>query len=155
MTPALPPFDDMHAGKGCPFCQPRPDVNEFWIKIADLSASSLYLERNQVYRGYSIMVFNGRHVNGIEHLNAQEYAAFASDLHKAATAISKGVGAEHMNYATLGNVIPHLHYHIIPRYKADPRWGAPVWTSKLEDMEKKTLTPAQYDEIIEKIRSYI
>lgn len=154
MSPELPPFDDMHAGKGCPFCN-RQDVNEFWFKVADLSTSSFYLERNQTYRGYCILVFSGRHVNGIEMLNPAEHVAFSNDLHKVAQAIFKATGADHMNYATLGNVIPHLHYHIIPRYKNDPRWGAPVWASNLQDMEKTVLTLEQYHEIIEKIRQYL
>jgi len=31
-----------------------------------------------------------------------------------------------MNYETLGNTVPHLHTHLVPRYrgdKADPRGG--------------------------------
>ena len=99
MASPLQLFDDMHAGKGCPFCLPRPDINEFWFKVADLPTSSFYLERNQTYLGYCILVFNGRHVNGIEMLTSSEHAAFSSDLHKVAQAIFKATGAEHMNYS--------------------------------------------------------
>jgi diadenosine tetraphosphate (Ap4A) HIT family hydrolase len=144
----LPPFDDMLAGRGCPFCGELPAVNEFWIKIADLSVSSLFLDRNQQHRGYSVMVFNRRHANGLEHLTADEHAAFAADLKKAADAISRTVKPDLMNYASLGNVIPQLHYHLIPRYKAAPRWGAPVWTSKLEEMQKKYLDETEYAALI-------
>jgi diadenosine tetraphosphate (Ap4A) HIT family hydrolase len=30
-----------------------------------------------------------------------------------------------MNYETLGNSLPHLHTHLLPRYLADPRPGRP------------------------------
>lgn len=30
-----------------------------------------------------------------------------------------------MNYETLGNTVPHLHTHLIPRYVADPNPGGP------------------------------
>jgi diadenosine tetraphosphate (Ap4A) HIT family hydrolase len=30
-----------------------------------------------------------------------------------------------MNYETLGNSLPHLHTHLVPRYAADPRPGQP------------------------------
>jgi diadenosine tetraphosphate (Ap4A) HIT family hydrolase len=30
-----------------------------------------------------------------------------------------------MNYLTLGNWVPHLHTHLIPRYEDDPASGAP------------------------------
>jgi diadenosine tetraphosphate (Ap4A) HIT family hydrolase len=33
-----------------------------------------------------------------------------------------------MNYMTLGNTVPHLHTHIVPRYPNDPAPGGPlVW----------------------------
>ena len=30
-----------------------------------------------------------------------------------------------MNYETLGNSVPHLHTHLIPRFTDDPRPGQP------------------------------
>ena len=30
-----------------------------------------------------------------------------------------------MNYETLGNAVPHLHTHVMPRYADDPRPGFP------------------------------
>jgi len=150
---ALPPWDDLIAGRGCPFCAPRPDVNEYWMKVADLSVSTLYLDRNQTYRGYCVMVFNPRHVTGIEHLTSAEYVDFFTDLHRVSKAVAKACNAEHMNYATLGNVIPHLHYHVIPRKTGDVRWGAPVWTDRLEDMASTKLTDEEYADIIKNIRA--
>jgi len=32
-----------------------------------------------------------------------------------------------VNLATLGNVVPHLHWHVIARFDWDPAWPAPVW----------------------------
>lgn len=132
---ALPAWDDLIAGRGCPLCDLK-DSNDYHIKVADLSTSRLVLERNQTYRGYCVLIFTGRHVTGIEQLSEEEYAAYAADLRRAARAIAAAVEPDHMNYATLGNVIPHLHYHIMPRYLHDPRWGAPIWTSDLKDMQK-------------------
>ena len=30
-----------------------------------------------------------------------------------------------MNYETLGNSLPHLHTHLVPRFAEDPRPGQP------------------------------
>ena len=57
-----------------------------------------------------------------------------------------------MNYASLGNIMRHLHWHLIPRYESDPRWGKPVWTHRAE-MKETTLEPAEYDAILEAIRA--
>jgi len=32
-----------------------------------------------------------------------------------------------INLASLGNVVPHLHWHVIARFDWDARWPAPVW----------------------------
>lgn len=32
-----------------------------------------------------------------------------------------------MNYASLGNVVAQLDWHIIPRYEDDGNWGGPPW----------------------------
>lgn len=32
-----------------------------------------------------------------------------------------------INLASLGNVVPHLHWHIIPRYKNDLHFPNPIW----------------------------
>ena len=36
-----------------------------------------------------------------------------------------------INLASLGNVTPHLHWHVIPRYRDDPHFPNPVWGQKL------------------------
>ncbi|MBX9809997.1 MAG: HIT family protein [Burkholderiales bacterium] len=32
-----------------------------------------------------------------------------------------------INLASLGNVTPHLHWHVIPRFENDPHFPQPVW----------------------------
>jgi diadenosine tetraphosphate (Ap4A) HIT family hydrolase len=32
-----------------------------------------------------------------------------------------------LNVATIGNVVPQLHVHIVARWKNDPLWPKPVW----------------------------
>jgi diadenosine tetraphosphate (Ap4A) HIT family hydrolase len=34
------------------------------------------------------------------------------------------------NLASLGNMVPHLHWHVIARFDGDARWPAPVWAPK-------------------------
>lgn len=32
-----------------------------------------------------------------------------------------------INLASLGNVVPHLHWHVIPRFADDPHFPQPIW----------------------------
>ena len=34
-----------------------------------------------------------------------------------------------VNLASLGNVVPHLHWHVIPRWRDDPQFPQAVWAA--------------------------
>jgi len=97
-----------------------------------LEVSTLYLARNQTYRGHCILILDLRHATRPDQLSAAEWGSFCVDLHRAETAVVRAVQPDHINIASLGNVMPHLHWHIIPRYRADPRWGAPIWPEEAQ-----------------------
>ncbi|MEG0922766.1 MAG: HIT family protein [Comamonas sp.] len=40
-----------------------------------------------------------------------------------------------INVATLGNMVPHLHWHVIARYSADSHFPAPVWAGAQRDRD--------------------
>lgn len=39
-----------------------------------------------------------------------------------------------MNLATFGNVVPHVHWHVIPRFREDPHFPNPVWGARLREL---------------------
>jgi diadenosine tetraphosphate (Ap4A) HIT family hydrolase len=119
-------------GAHCPLCA---KADRFKIEIAQLSVSTLYLDRDQQFHGYSILIVDPRHATGIEQLTPEEYVAFMQDLRRSAQAVAAAFQPHLMNYASLGNGISHVHWHIIPRYERDPRWGYPVWTTLAEELE--------------------
>ena len=132
---------------------PRPDSNEYWDLVAPLSTSSLYLGRNQTYRGHCSLIFDGRHAARPDQLTATEWAAFCNDLYIAQHAIVRITRPDHINVESLGNVVPHLHWHIIPRYIDDPRWGMPIWTTPLSAMPDTRLTDADRDALLQELRA--
>jgi len=139
-------------GTDCPFDAPRASANEHWDLVAQLTVSSLYLAANQTYRGQCLLVLDIRHATRPDDLSRKEWCAFCSDLHAAEMAIAGAVKPDHMNVAALGNVIPHLHWHIIPRYRDDPRWGAPIWPTNLADMPDVRLPDAERAILIMQIK---
>jgi diadenosine tetraphosphate (Ap4A) HIT family hydrolase len=44
-----------------------------------------------------------------------------------------------VNLASLGNVVPHLHWHVIPRYRDDAHFPAPVWGQKQRSAAETSL----------------
>ena len=139
----------------CPLCRPRPDDSGHWVMIGTLSVATLYLDRNQTYRGHCQLVFDPRHAEGLEQLEQQEYARLMADLSVAARAIHAACRPDLMNYASLGNVVRHVHWHIVPRYRNDPRWGAPIYTTELADMRQTRLAEAEYRQLVADIRGHL
>jgi len=42
-------------------------------------------------------------------------------------AVRETLQPEKINLASLGNMTPHLHWHIIPRYRQDKTFPNPIW----------------------------
>lgn len=151
----LAPWHELCQGISCPFDLPRPTISSFMCIIKKLSVSTLYLSREQTYRGSCVLIFDPRHVTRIDELSLEEWSEFAGDLGIAERGVYRALGPDHINVALLGSVIPHLHWHVIPRYQDDPRWGGPVWTTLREDMPRTTLAESEYEELVDTINQAI
>ena len=44
-----------------------------------------------------------------------------------------------INLASFGNVVPHLHWHVIPRFADDPHFPQPSWGQHQRDF--RTASP--------------
>ncbi len=44
-----------------------------------------------------------------------------------------------INLASLGNVVPHLHWHVIARFADDSHFPNPIWGEKLRDVAPEQL----------------
>jgi diadenosine tetraphosphate (Ap4A) HIT family hydrolase len=53
---------------------------------------------------------------------------------KVETALREHLKPTKVNLASLGNVVPHLHWHVIARFDWDARWPAPVWAPKQREV---------------------
>jgi diadenosine tetraphosphate (Ap4A) HIT family hydrolase len=140
-------------GDGCQMDAPRPAANEFWDLVAPLSVSSLYLAKNQTYRGQCSLIFDLRHAARPDQLSAEEWTAFCLDLYAAQHAVMTVTRPDHVNVESLGNVVPHLHWHIIPRYVGDARWGMPIWTTPLSAMPDRRLDAADRQTLLDQLRA--
>ena len=46
---------------------------------------------------------------------------------QAGRALKAATGRTKTNIATIGNVVPQLHIHVVARHEGDPNWPAPIW----------------------------
>ncbi len=105
--------------------QGRPDETEWGVRISTGEVSDAYLQKAGIQRGYSIVVWRGRHVAEPTELSVDEAAAYWLEVLRVGRALEQHLDPVKMNYETLGNSLPHLHTHVLPRYADDPRPGWP------------------------------
>ena len=68
----------------------------------------------------------GRHVAEPTELDPDEVAGYWADVVAVGRAIEAEFHPAKLNFLTLGNWVPHLHTHVLPRYLDDPAPGGPI-----------------------------
>lgn len=63
----------------------------------------------------------------LHHLPAQERLAVREELDRLAAFVEQEFAPDKLNIATLGNLVPQLHIHVVARYRSDHAWPGPVW----------------------------
>jgi diadenosine tetraphosphate (Ap4A) HIT family hydrolase len=88
--------------------------------------SDAYLQRATWQPGYTVVTWRGRHVAEPTELDDEEASGYWRELLQVAAALQRHYQPVKMNYQTLGNVVPHLHTHLLPRFARDPAPGRPL-----------------------------
>jgi diadenosine tetraphosphate (Ap4A) HIT family hydrolase len=135
--PAWPAdWDDRKAGRDCPMCATRGHLdNGYGLRVHHGSFADLYLNRAP-QRGYVVAIWNGPHVAEPTQLDDQQATGFFREVLAAGRAVEILFQPVKINYETLGNTLPHLHTHVIPRYADDPAPGALLPSELLEQRQK-------------------
>jgi diadenosine tetraphosphate (Ap4A) HIT family hydrolase len=80
------------------------------------------------YPGFTRVVWTA-HVIEMTDLSAQEQSALMRAVFLVESVQRKILQPHKINLAAFGNVVPHLHWHIIPRWEDDLHFPAPVWAA--------------------------
>ena len=94
--------------------------------IADLGLSMAYLHDDQFFPGWTVVVFK-RHATELFHLAPTERIQMMEEVSRFAKVLAETFDAKKMNYGLLGNQMPHIHWHLIPRLSSDPAPLETVW----------------------------
>ena len=112
------------ADPACKACQGSwPRADHF---IADLGLSKAYLHDDQFFSGWTVVVFK-RHAIELFHLTPTERIQLMEEVNLVAKTLAQVYDAKKINYELLGNQLPHIHWHLIPRLADDPAPLEPVW----------------------------
>jgi len=110
------------------------------------------------YPGYTRVVWNA-HVKEMTDLPPAERVRIMDVVWAVEAAQREVMAPEKVNLASFGNMTPHVHWHVIPRYRDDahfpnPTWAAAQRSSPAEVLAaRRALLPALHAAIVEKVKA--
>lgn len=131
---------------GCPMCRKWQEDAD--LRIVELDYCYVTLNRDQFFTGY-VFVFAKAHVTELFHLNVETRQGIIEEVNVVAAALFNVFNPTKINYELLGNMVPHMHWHLVPRCSDDPLWPRPIWSEAHAELH---LTVAEYAERIGLIR---
>jgi diadenosine tetraphosphate (Ap4A) HIT family hydrolase len=78
------------------------------------------------YPGFCRVILK-RHAREMTDLDAAERDRLMSVVWKVEEAAREAMSPDKMNVASLGNMTPHVHWHVIPRFSDDRHFPGPIW----------------------------
>jgi diadenosine tetraphosphate (Ap4A) HIT family hydrolase/predicted GNAT family N-acyltransferase len=117
-SPAPPPM------AGCLFCEKAggrllQNHESFRIIAAD----------DHELPGVARVVWN-HHVQEVSDLEESDRGLLMQAIYEAELQIRTLMRPHKVNVASFGNQVPHLHVHVIPRWRTDPWWPESTWSER-------------------------
>ena len=96
--------------------------------------------------GFCRVIWN-QHISEVSDLTYGERELLMNLVNVVEEAVRHVMHPDKVNLATLGNQVPHIHWHVIPRYKDDAFFPGSAWSARtqqtlastLEERRRKTL----------------
>ena len=86
--------------------------------IHEFQHSVFVVGDHQFFRGYCMLLFKD-HIRELHELEPIVHSTLFTELMIAGRAIVDTFQPWKMNYSCYGNVVPHIHWHLFPRYDSD------------------------------------
>ncbi len=115
-------------------------------ELCDLAVAPLYrndklsviLVDDAAYPGFCRVIWN-EHVKEISDLAPSDRMLLNDAVWHVELALRDVMKPGKVNVASLGNMTPHVHWHVIPRYADDAHFPNPVWTAAVRTTDEPVL----------------
>jgi diadenosine tetraphosphate (Ap4A) HIT family hydrolase len=117
---------------------------------------SVILVDDPAYPGFCRVIWHA-HVKEMSDLAPADRMALNDAVWHVELALRAVMAPDKVNVASLGNVVPHLHWHVIPRFADDAHFPNPVWAAAMRQTDepilaaRRTLLPQLSAEIIRRM----
>ena len=130
----------------CLYCQGNELQKSLMVVISDLKASTLFLFKEQSHPGRCVVAYKD-HVKELIEISVSDRNDFMDDDCRIAAAKQKAFSPAKINYGAYSDKLPHLHFHLVPKYADDLSFGG---TFEMNP-QNTYLSEAEYDGMIKKL----
>ncbi|MFZ5491566.1 MAG: HIT family protein [Pseudomonadota bacterium] len=111
----------------CPLCQPRGET----VLWRDTRARVVRVD-DPAYPGFCRVIWNA-HVAEMTDLAPADRGHLMDLVFGVEAALRQALSPAKINLASLGNQVPHLHWHVIPRFADDATFPDAIWAPPRRD----------------------
>ena len=80
------------------------------------------------YPGFCRVILK-RHARELTDLDEDERGRLMAVVFAVEAAVREAMQPDKMNVASLGNMTPHVHWHVVPRFRDDRHFPHPIWAA--------------------------
>ena len=91
------------------------------------------------YPGFCRVIWHA-HIKEMTDLTAADRGHLMQVVFDVEKAVRELLRPDKVNLASLGNAVPHLHWHVVPRYCDDSHFPNPIWGASLRPPRSANMT---------------
>ncbi|HRE07455.1 MAG TPA: HIT family protein [Opitutaceae bacterium] len=133
----------------CQYCRKDQRLHDLMIEVGTLSVSTVYLFKEQTHPGRCVVAYQ-HHVNELFEVPDRNLTLFMQDVAKVARVIKTVFAPDKINYGAYSDKLPHLHMHVVPKYRDAAQWGAPF---EMMPAARTTVSPEVYQQRVSALRA--
>lgn len=115
------PANPSQALTSCPLCQPTGE-DVLWQN----QLCRVVLVGDPNYPGFCRVILN-RHAREMTDLSTSERSLLMAVVFRLEAVLRDLLNPTKVNLASFGNIVPHVHWHVIPRFEDDLNFPEPNW----------------------------
>lgn len=92
------------------------------------SVCRVVLVNDPDYPGFCRVIWQA-HIKEMTDLTASQRGRLMEIVFTLEQVLRQTLLPDKINLASLGNLTPHLHWHVIPRFRSDPHFPNPIWAT--------------------------
>jgi len=101
---------------------------------------------DEPFAGFCRVIWNA-HVREMTDLAAADREHLMRIVFRVEAALRALLSPHKMNLASLGNLVPHVHWHVVPRFADDSHFPNPIWAERKRAVPERSF-PTDFADLL-------